>query len=212
MYRAKVSYDLPSSPTMATILLYEMPMERMGPEASKDRQMNVYRSCKGCGRGLSEERRRRNARWCTNWCRMQSKLKTKAKPCMKCGELIPKTRRAATKWCSDKCSNSAREEEIDKHFGITRIRGLSSGSVGAVGEMRVAIDLLVKGYEVFRSISPNSSCDLIVCKNGDVYRIEVRTGRPNLNGELVCTRKGLLEGDVLATIDHSGRIIYKPAL
>lgn len=37
--------------------------------------------------------------------------------------------------------------------------------------------LLRQGYEVFRSVSPNCTCDLIACRDGETLRVEVRVGR-----------------------------------
>jgi hypothetical protein len=54
--------------------------------------------------------------------------------------------------------------------------GLSTGKVGAVGELRVATDLLIKGYDVGRAIRPACSCGLVALKNDKCVRIEVRTG------------------------------------
>lgn len=41
--------------------------------------------------------------------------------------------------------------------------------------MRVAVDLLSRGYNVFRALSPSCPCDLAVLKNGKLVRVEVRT-------------------------------------
>jgi len=39
--------------------------------------------------------------------------------------------------------------------------------------------LLRQGYEVFRSVSPHCSCDLLAYKAGKTVRVEVRVGRVN---------------------------------
>lgn len=57
--------------------------------------------------------------------------------------------------------------------------GLPTGTTGAIGELRVAVDLMQRGFEVFRAISPSCSCDLAVLHAGGLLRIEVRTGYKN---------------------------------
>ena len=50
--------------------------------------------------------------------------------------------------------------------------------------MRTSVDLLAKGYEVFISLSPDGSCDLIALKNGKCLRIEVRTSHYASDGQV----------------------------
>ena len=51
----------------------------------------------------------------------------------------------------------------------------SSGDKGAISELYTSCDLLRKGYEVFRSLSPASSVDLIAIRDSRVIFVEVRT-------------------------------------
>lgn len=71
---------------------------------------------------------------------------------------------------------------MDFHKGeIKNFRSLESGTkiktgqIGFVSEMRIAIDLSLRGYEVFNSLY-NASCDIIAMKNGLLLRVEVKTG------------------------------------
>ena len=73
-------------------------------------------------------------------------------------------------------------------FSAIRYSGVSPTTIGAIGELRACVDLLAKGYEVFRTVSQTSSCDLIVLKNGKILRIEVRTGYRSRNGKLRYTK------------------------
>jgi hypothetical protein len=63
-------------------------------------------------------------------------------------------------------------------------RGGSSdtSSTGALSELRVAVDLLSKGYEVFRALSPSASCDIIALRAGKILRIESRTATYRKDG------------------------------
>ena len=56
------------------------------------------------------------------------------------------------------------------------IEKLSTATKGAIAELCVATDLMKKGYAVFRALSPNCFCDLVVYKDGISFYIEVRTG------------------------------------
>ena len=80
------------------------------------------------------------------------------------------------------------------------VYNLPSGVVGASSELRAASDLILRGYEVFRSVSPACSCDLVILKNGLLQRIEVRSGwRNNVTGALSMCRKSI-RADVLAIV------------
>jgi hypothetical protein len=89
---------------------------------------------------------------------------------------------------------------------------LSTGKRGAISEMLVASDLLDRGYEVFRSVSQDCSCDLLALKDGKASRIEVRTGYSNKGGTVGCSisEKDFGRFDILAIV-LDGRIIYQDA-
>jgi hypothetical protein len=61
---------------------------------------------------------------------------------------------------------------------------LPSGTIGAIHEYAVAIDLLKKGYTVFRSITPNGPCDLACLKGTKFSKIEVTTGHITSGGKI----------------------------
>lgn len=59
------------------------------------------------------------------------------------------------------------------------------GNTGAAAELQVAADLLRKGRQVFRAVSPHASCDLLVLdEDGAFTRIEVRTVSARKDGTL----------------------------
>ena len=80
---------------------------------------------------------------------------------------------------------------------------------GALSELIVSSDLMAKGYEVYRALSPSSSCDLIVIVDKKPLRVEVRTGYKRLDGSLSASGRGSIEGkyDVLAVV-VGGEIVY----
>jgi len=110
------------------------------------------------------------------------------------------------KFCSRKCSRGY----WAVLYGIDKL--LPCGTVGAIAELVVATDLLKKGYDVFRALSPHCSCDLAILKNRKLYRIEVRNGYRLKNGKTCCTNKHI-NADILALyIRVENLIIYTPEL
>ena len=49
----------------------------------------------------------------------------------------------------------------EKERNVRIRKQVSPATRGAIAELRVATDLLARGYHVFRSVSPASPCDLI---------------------------------------------------
>ena len=72
-------------------------------------------------------------------------------------------RRAGTSkpkvYCCRRCANLAHRERMG-NVGYGSVS--TTGDIGAMHEMMVATDLLRRGWEVFRSVSPSSSCDLVI--------------------------------------------------
>jgi len=90
---------------------------------------------------------------------------------------------------------------------------LSTGKVGAIGELRTSADLLSRGYEVFRAVSPACSCDLIALKGDNKLRIEVRTGWKANNGKLAFPKNktGVVRHDHYAVV-LLNEVVYVPEL
>lgn len=92
-------------------------------------------------------------------------------------------------------------------------RPIPRGTTGAVSELRVAADLLERGYEVFRAVSPSCSCDLAVLKDGKLVRVEVRTGYESPTGRrhLGISLDERHRYDIAAGVFPS-EIVYSPSL
>jgi len=91
--------------------------------------------------------------------------------------------------------------------------GIDTGMAGAYCELAVCGDLLLRGYQVFRSISPSSPYDLIaVSRDGLILRIEVKHAYRNpRTDKLHCSKRN--RGDVLAmVVSDEGAIVYDPEL
>jgi hypothetical protein len=78
------------------------------------------------------------------------------------------------KYCSKECSNENQRKVSGRYVETV---GVPTGTVGAISEMVVAADLMLRGYSVFRALSPSCYCDLIASnESGEVFHVEVRTG------------------------------------
>ena len=105
------------------------------------------------------------------------------------------------------CSNECRDKWNNRR---SQYNGLATATVGAIQELRVAADLLKKGYEVFRALSPSCSCDLLIKKNNRSVGVEVRTAYQRKDGHLYYT-KSKIRAEYLA-LALPDNIIYKPKL
>jgi Holliday junction resolvase len=87
---------------------------------------------------------------------------------------------------------------------------ISTGKTGAISELLVCANLLEKGYEVFRSVSQDCSCDLLAMKDNKILKIEVKTVAINKNGSLNygIAKKNINRFDILANV-VDGIILYQ---
>ena len=106
------------------------------------------------------------------------------------------------------CSQSCRP------VGSQRLEGILKGNVGALSELLISADLFKRGYSVFRSLSPNAPCDLIILKNNHLLKVEVKTTYHSLYTNKITTPfKANRKFDVLAlVVIKKNLIIYKPEL
>lgn len=81
-----------------------------------------------------------------------------------------------------------------------------------MSELSVCVDLMAKGYEVFRAESPHCSCDLVVLDGGRPIRIEVKSGYRRKDGEIGVPTSSLdpTKYDVLAVV--TDEVTYTPDL
>lgn len=87
------------------------------------------------------------------------------------------------------------------------------GTIGAVSELMVSIYLMNHGFDVFRSLSPNATCDLIALRYGKMCRIEVKTVGIKKSGKIM--RPYLRNPDRydhLAMVGRGNGIFFEPHL
>jgi len=108
--------------------------------------------------------------------------------CLFCGRpLLPKQIHHYAKYCSGLCAKRA--ERATFGDGYYRRQHLPASSKGALSELLVCADLTMRGYEVFRAVSPCASTDLIVLGcDGKAIRVEVKTGLRIENGKVRYTK------------------------
>lgn len=87
------------------------------------------------------------------------------------------------KYCSNFCSRK-RQKQQTKQGSIIVKGSISSSSVGAIAELAVSAELMLKGYAVFRALSPASYCDTIAVRDGVVFHVEIRTGYRREDGRI----------------------------
>lgn len=88
--------------------------------------------------------------------------------------------------------------------------GVTKSTAGDIGELRVGVDLLAKGHDVFKSLSVNGEIDLIVAVNGLLRTVQVKIGHRSATGELRFP-KPKSKTDIVAVV-LADEIIYLPNL
>lgn len=88
-----------------------------------------------------------------------------------------------SRFCSKVCRNKSHNNKYNENQTVTS-EDVSRSTVGAISELRVCYDLMRRGFDVFRAMSPNSHADVIAIKNNIIYQLEVRTGRYLVGGHL----------------------------
>jgi hypothetical protein len=187
-------------------------------------QPTMKTTCQQCDALLSAEQIRRRAKLCGHRdCRRKQDAdrkieihgppkERKSASCSACGAEISEERNrcGSAKWCSQECRSKARARRTSASYLAETY--LSTGAVGAIGELIVSADLLRYGYEVFRAVSQSCSTDLVALRNGRTMRVEVRTGRRTSTG-ISCGMKAF-RSDVLAVVIHGPMpaIVYDPPL
>ena len=133
-------------------------------------------------------------------------IKNIKKICEECKSYFLTDNRTSTILCSMIC----RKLRARKRKGMSSHIGIAPGTVGAIQELRVSIDLLLKNYSVFRALSPSCESDLAILKNKKLVTIEVRTGYKGDAMKVTYIKKNI-KADVIAVV-LPDEIIYIPEL
>jgi hypothetical protein len=176
--------------------------------------------CARCQAPIPEARRRIHARYCSQSCararerERKQALRPPVNPttlrCLRCDDPIPPERlRRRSLYCTKACYR------LGVHTALRTERAYplasSKGTTGAISELRVAADLLSRGYEVFRALSPACSCDLAILVHHQIYRVEVKTGSIHPRTGTVSFATTPIRAEILAVATREA-IFYTPAL
>lgn len=122
------------------------------------------------------------------------------------------------KFCSLACARECIRKAWQAANPKTSLVTLKNNTVAEINEMRVAIDLLGRGFEVYRAAVAGMPCDMLACgKNTWLYpgneprRIEVTTGNRTPSGALQHPRRDDSQYDILAIVVGED-IFYQPEL
>ncbi len=130
--------------------------------------------------------------------------------CGGCGGKIPENKaRYKARFCSSDCR---RKFYRDKYRQNNPQPVISTGSMGAVGEMIVASDLLLRGFAVYRAVSQSSPCDLIATRGDAILRVEVTKGIRTMLGCVNWAKHDEKNYDHLAIYFSDLTILYLPPL
>lgn len=142
-------------------------------------------------------------------------LKFGEEQCDECAAVfVPSSRRQ--RYC-DHCQIEREDRRVEdgrrrarEQAGVSLAPGLPTGHVGALAELLVTTDLLRRGYDVFRAVNPNASCDLIAVAGDDTIKIEVRASRRRASGvaPLPYERKDFGRQHILAVVIADEPIRY----
>jgi hypothetical protein len=132
-----------------------------------------------------------------------------------CGKKLPTGDKRPRKYCSIKCRHKQEHEkyaETNANMVDQNGKQLSSQKVGTIGEMIVILDLLKKGYHVYRNIVHSSYCDLAIITGEKFLRIEVTVGYVLPSGKLCYPPHKKKRYDHLAVWTKAGSLTYLPEL
>ena len=105
------------------------------------------------------------------------------------------------------CSECAKDTRIGKVYD-----GVSVGTVGAIAELEVSQDLMKKGFDVYRALSPQSKSDVVAIKKDKILILEIRSGYKSRCNTIYYSKNGIRSPQLVVYIHRTGEIIYKPKL
>lgn len=135
---------------------------------------------------------------------------TRSAFCEECGELFER-RTIRQRFCSPKCSDANLASLSDEPAYLPAYGdGLSFQTKGALSELRACVDLLARGFHVYRSMSASAPWDLVVAiPSGRMVRVEVKSAVVNKNGTVGggSFKRNVFDAVCYVTRD---RIVYEP--
>jgi hypothetical protein len=122
--------------------------------------------------------------------------------CEVCGKLF----RTNLSW-QQTCGKYCRKE---KHKSTGSGINASSGTVGAIAELRVSAHLMANGHETYRALSQASSSDIITLKDGMVFRFEIRSAVRLKSGGISYPKYKIRAENVALFIHRESALLFIP--
>lgn len=110
-------------------------------------------------------------------------------------------------FCSAGCGS-----KYYKRTSTSILNGIATATVGAISELLVSVELMKRGFHVYRALSNSSYADIIAIKDGKINEIEVRTGYyyKTKTGEKVTYPNSNIGCKLLIVITHCDNKVHFP--
>ena len=138
--------------------------------------------------------------------------------CKYCDKPFPADAKSNRRFCNKVCAGAFAKESWRQQNPKSVLGTIATGTKAEVNEMRVAIDLLEKGYEVYRAAFQGMPCDFLIrgpsgvpgytLRVNEAIRVEVTTGNKSPNGTVAHPKRDAATYDMLAVVVGS-EIVYK---
>ncbi len=155
----------------------------------------------------------RSRKYCSDKCKDDTKLAKKYNfiACMHCNSEFAQGSKNRVKFCSSNCRAMHGKQKFQKNNPLLNI---PSGTVGAISELKVCVDLMSKGFHVYRAISPCAPCDLAITYQNKLYRVEVTCAYFTNSGKIYNPKRhhDQTKFDIVALVLKNGNISYEPEL
>lgn len=135
--------------------------------------------------------------------------------CTQCGTTFEQLR-SNQKFCGKACASEFQKQKWRLQNPKSPLGIVATGTTAEINEMRVTIDLLQRGFEVYRAAFQGMPCDMLIRKMEwpatQSIRVEVTTGNRTAAGTVVHPDRDAATFDVLAVVLGDGNIVYKPEI
>ena len=85
-----------------------------------------------------------------------------------------------------------------------RMSSISTGTIGAINELRIASNMMALGWGIFRCLSPNNGTDLIAMKGRTILKVQCKS---SAKGQYQNIRAG--NNDLLVLVGLDGELRYR---
>lgn len=109
-------------------------------------------------------------------------------------------------YCTQECAS--RYSRRDKVERFSTNLGLNTHTIGAVGELRVCVELMCLGFDVYRAQSPSAKSDLVIVRDRKCFLVQVKNGTLWKSTGYITVPKDKHDYDILAVV-LAREILYR---